>query len=257
MPGPKTRWASAKKLSDAEIDLMSLYGYADKSRCHQPGESGLDFADRLRYEVMEVLIAVEGSELAASRIFGVQPLVVETLIAGFDDVMEARDEGLAIHETRNTESRDAVVVIKDLALARRKEARHPVTHNFDWPENPELFHMELMSILPQAIRDYNGSIVQIQDALSLDKDRIEPVIEADEKLKVMQKVCRNSPVAVGEATVESRLATGKIPEVLRFLAARYPEVYGNKQDVNFRNVGFAPPPADFGKSALFNEETEK
>ena len=257
MPGPKTRWAAAKKLSDVEVDLMSLYGYAAGSRAHAPGESGEDFAERLRHQVKEVLVAVEGSELATAAVFNTTPLVIETLIAGFDDVMEARNEGLAIRESRATESRDAVVVIKDLALKRLKEERHPVTHNFDWPDDPEMFHVELMEILPQAIRDYNGSIMQIQNALSLHQDRIEPVIAANKSLKEMQRVCLGGPIAEGERNVEQQIATGRIPEVLRFLAARYPEVYGNKQDINFKNVGFEPPPTGPVPNALFDTPNDK
>lgn len=257
MAGPRTRRASAKKLSDYEMDFLTRYNLAPGCKRRRAGENMEDLLDRIKVEAVEILIMTEGSIGATAAVFDQPRSTIQTMIDVSDDLDDALEKGLEIARIREKESRDAALALKDFALKKLKEEPRLVTHDDNWPEDPELFHEELKKLLPRALEDYGGSVIQMSMPLSVTTSEIEAVIASDTTLQRKQMICMTKDDAAAEANFAEKAATGPAAGAFKFLSNRQPDKYSDKQQIDVKNVGFQPPPPGPPPNALFPKKDEE
>ena len=255
MPGPATKRVAARQLSNYEMDFLTKWGIAVGSRRRRAGETTDQLMDRIEAEAGEILLMTEGSVPAVCAVFDQPHASIETLIAASDDLQMALEKGEDIAALRVEQGREAAVALKEFALRKLKEEHRRVTHEDNWPTDPKMFHVELLSLLPQALRDYGGSVIQMSEPLSATTSEIEAIIASDESLQRLQMICLTKDDAAAEANFAEKAATGPAAGAHKFLTNRQPEKYGDVSKHEIKNVGFDPPPADFGaKNALFTKK---
>lgn len=257
MAGPSTRRVAAKKLSDYEMDFLVRFNLAPGCKRRRAGESMEDLLDRIKTDAIEILIMTEGSVAATAAVFDQPMSTIQTMIDVSDDLDDALEKGLQIARLREQESRDAALALKDFALKKFREEPRLVTHADNWPIDPELFYVELKEILPQALEDYGGSVIQMSMPLSVTISEIEAVIASDTYLQRKQMICMTKDDAAAEANFAEKAATGPAAGAYKFLSNRQPDKYADKQQIEFKNTGFQPPPAGEPKNALFNKKDEE
>ena len=261
MPGPATRRVAAKKLSDFEADIMTLYDLKPGSLRRRAGETKDQLLDRIERDAGDVLLIAEGSVPVLCAVFDQPQDIIETLIAASDSLQEALFKGQDIARLRLEESRDAAVALKEFMRRKLKEEHRRITHDENWPEDPEAFHLELSAILPEALFDYNGSVIQMSAPLHVTIPEIESIIKDSPRLKRLQTIYMTKEDSLAEVNFAEKAATGPAAGAYRFLVNRQPEKYSDKQQIDLKTSGFAPPPKDFGQhNVLFrkkDKESEK
>ena len=223
----------------------------------RPGEDTESLLERIERDAGEILIQAEGSIPIVCAVFDQPEDVIQTLIDSSDDLQAAMEKGLQIRELRDRESRDAAVALKEFALRKLKEERRLITHEDNWPEDPKLFHMELVAILPQALEDYNGSVIQMAAPLNCTVEELENAIASDKKLQRKQLICLTKDEAAAEANFAEKAATGPAAGAHKFLTNRQPEKYGDKSQIDVKNIGFDVPPSGFGASILDRKKEDE
>lgn len=261
MPGPKTKRVAARQLSHYEMDFLTKWGIHPGAKRRRAGESTEDLLDRIEIEARDILIMTEGSVPAVCAVFDQPHETIETLIAASDALHEALEKGEQIARLRIEEGLEAAKALQEFALKKLKEENRLTTHGDDWPRDPEMFHVELKAIIPQALRDYGGSVIQMSEPLSATISEIETIISADESLQRLQMICLTKDDAAAEANFAEKAATGPAAGAHKFLTNRQPDKYGDKSKVEVTNVGIGLPPEDFGTRNVLNrkknEESEK
>jgi hypothetical protein len=232
------------------MDMLTLYGVTPGEYSHRKNESQGEYIDRFMRDAPNILIISEGNATVVAAVFEDTFDNVQTLIDSSPLLRAAQEKGVVIRETRESMGRDAALAIKEHALLKLKEEHGRITHSDDWPEDPELFHGELLEILPEALRDYNGSVIQMSEPLSATIEEIDSVIASSEKLQRLQKICMTKDEAAAEANFAEKAATGPAAGAHKFLSNRQPERYGDKSTVDYRNVGFDVPPSGPPPNAL-------
>lgn len=250
IPTPKIKRTSAKKLSNAEIDMLTLYGVEPGECSHRKGETQGEYIERFLTDAPDLLIICEGNATMVAAVFEDTFDNVQTLIDSDAKLRSAQEKGVVVREARESMGRDAALAIKEHALLKLKEEHGRITHSDDWPEDPELFFAELLEILPEALRDYNGSVIQMSEPLSATIEELEAVVASSEKLQRLQRICMTKDEAAAEANFAEKAATGPAAGAHKFLTNRQPEKYGDKSTVDYKNVGFEVPPQGPPPSAL-------
>ena len=239
------------------MDLLTLHGIQSGSLRRRAGETTEDLMDRIDREGADILIIGEGSIPLMCAVFDQGYDVIETLIDSSGQLQEAKEKGDQIMQIRETESREAALALKEFALRKLKDEHRRITHSDDWPTDPELFHVELLALLPDALRDYNGSVIQMSEPLSATVDEIESVIAGSEILQRLQMICMTKDDAAAEANFAEKAATGPAAGALSFLKNRQSDKYGDKSTIDYKNVGFDVPPPGPPPNALFTKKEKE
>jgi hypothetical protein len=236
------------------MEFLTRHGVGVGSRRRLTGEDETTFLHRIETEAADILIMTEGSLEACAVVFETPLSTIEPIVAFNEHLQEAADRGEEIKALRVSNGYDAAVALKDLLLKRLKDEPCRVTHDDDWPTDPEMFHVELLALLPQALRDYGGSVIQMSEPLSATTSEIEAIIASDESLQRLQMICLTKDDAAAEANFAEKAATGPAAGAHKFLTNRQPEKYGDVTKHEIKNVGFEPPPAGAVKNALFTKK---
>ena len=236
------------------MEFLTRWGVAVGSRRRKAGEGKEDHLDRVEAEAADILVLTEGSVEACCAVFDVPSATMEAIIAFSEDLQEAYEKGEEIAALRVSNGYDAAIALKDFALKKLKEEHRLVTHDDNWPTDPEMFHEELLALLPQALRDYGGSVIQMSEPLSATTSEIEAVIASDESLQRLQMICLTKDDAAAEANFAEKAATGPAAGAYKFLSNRQPDKYSDRSQVEVKNVGFEPPPEGAVKNALFTKK---
>lgn len=250
MAGPKNSYVAAKQLSRAEMNILTEFGIETGEYAHRPEETQDEFIQRFLQDAPAIFIAGEGSAMLVAAVFDTTHDNVQTFIDGFDHIRKAQEKGLEIRATREQVGRSAAIAIREYTLERLKDESGRVAHGDDWPTDPESFHVELKALLPQALRDYGGSVIQMSMPLSVTVSEIEQVIASDTKLQRLQMICMTKDEAAAERNFAEKAATGPAAGAHKFLSNRQPDKYGDKQQIDIKNVGFQPPPSGPPPSVL-------
>jgi len=111
-----------------------------------------------------------------------------------------------------------------------------------WPKSRNIRYKKIASVLPIALRDYDGRIPSIADALNLPLHEIRDVIEAHDRLKKLHEQCDAELLDKIEDRYITDALDGKSHTARQnILKARRPEKYSDKQQLVITE-GFAPPP---------------
>lgn len=237
---------------------MTLYDLKAGGLHRRVGETKDQLLDRIERDGGDILLIAEGSIPVLCAVFDQPHDVIETLVAASDSLQESLYKGQDIARLRLEESRDAAVALKEFMRRKLKEEHRRITHEDNWPEDAEEFHMELSAILPEALSDYSGSTIQMAAPLHCTIKEIENVIAGSDRLQRLQEIYMSKDEAAAEANFAEKAAIGTAAGAYKFLANRQPEKYSDKQQIDVKNVGFQPPPADFGtRNVLFGKKDKE
>ena len=254
MTAKRTKRIAARQLSIHDMEFLAKWGVSVGSRRRRAGEDEQTHLSRVEAEAADILVLTEGSVSACCAVFDVPKASMEAIIAFSDELQEAFEKGEEIKALRVDSGYDAAEAVKEYALKKLKEEHRLVTHGDNWPTDPQMFHAELLAILPQALRDYGGSVIQMSEPLSATTSEIEAIIASDESLQRLQMICLTKDDAAAEANFAEKAATGPAAGAHKFLTNRQPDKYGDVTKHEIKNVGFEPPPEEARKNALFTKK---
>lgn len=119
-----------------------------------------------------------------------------------------------------------------------------------WPIDRDKRMVSATKIMRQALIDYEGQEAAIAAALRLPVSEVMYVIENSEELTALYEEMLNHRIAKAESrlyelSIESNSPTG----LMFYLKNARPEKWADKSQVEVKNTGFAPPPADAERPA--------
>jgi hypothetical protein len=119
-----------------------------------------------------------------------------------------------------------------------------------WPIDRERRFESARKIMRQALIDYDGQEAAIAAALRLPMVEVMAVIEGNEDLNSLYDEMQNYAIAKVEKQLYKLALESNSPTAgMFYLKNARPEKWADKSQVEVKNTGFAPPPADAERPA--------
>ena len=251
---------AAYRLNELEIRLMKQFDLALGTHARAAAESPGEFLERIARQAPEVIVKAEGSIEIAALVFSITPEVLDDMKGRYPQISDAHTKGLGIHHARKTQADEVVVEVKkELLRSLTEEDSRPVRKN-NLPSDPAKRLASLLRLIPDYLEPYYGCPHQMSGPMKATSDEIQQAIDSDEDLLRQQTIFRSIPKAAALKNLQNRAATDTSAAAAKYLEKVFPEEFGPKQDINLKNFGFEPPPADHGTQNVLtrrNKENEE
>lgn len=249
---------AATQAHDFDKILLEAYGLAVGCRAQAPDESNADFNERIYAEFGEIIAVCEGSIELAAIVFGMDDRLLHD-IAGTNDVLKSQWRmANALETAREKRGEEAAADLKEELVRQASPDKYKYKRKKVWPKDPAARKKQITKALTElgAMRDYNGSTIQMASPMQLTPDELDAVIQSSPDLIRLQKIEQTRDDAAAERNLLSLAATGTSATApMKVLTNRHPEKYSDKQQIDVKNTGFAPPTPDTTpKSVLFKEK---
>lgn len=127
-----------------------------------------------------------------------------------------------------------------------------------WPANREKRLERVAKVMRQALIDYDGQEAAIASALRLPLSEVMEVIESDEDLTTMYEEQKNYAISRVERQLYKLAMESNTPTAAMFyLKNARPEKWSDKSQVEVKNMGFTPPPADMERPVSILELVQR
>lgn|GEM_PF-5125904 len=237
-------------ITASTADLLSAYGMRKGEKKRTKGESTEDFFYRVIAELPEVLVRAQGNIGVSAAIFDEADWLIKDLCKAYDNVDEARREGLNIAAVEAKNDKDLAREVRKEALRRLKEEDSGVRRS-KWPKDDGVRFKELLKILPRAIQDYYGDESMISTQLSLPMHEIVEAIGSDEDLIAAQEAAMIAGVAKVESHLFHLSTTSKSPTAAMFYLKNVaPKKWSDKQTVEVKSGFEVPTESEASSSVL-------
>ena len=142
-----------------------------------------------------------------------------------------------------TNNGEKLEINREVLEARRSTAKKIVRKT--WPAEREKRLDRVSKVMRQALIDYEGQEAAIAAALRLPMSEVMEVIESDEDLTTFYEEQKNYAISRVERQLYKLAMESNTPTAAMFyLKNARPEKWSDKSQVEVKNMGFTPPPAD-------------
>lgn len=176
-------------------------------------------------------------------------------------VRRGKCDGMVIHNVGRkrlaaVNSSEKLDISREVLEARRSMPRK-VTRK-TWPADRDKRLAHAAGVMRQALIDYEGQEAAIAAALRLPLTEVMEVIESDEALTQLYEDQKNLAVSQVESWLFKLAKESNTPTAaMFFLKNARPEKWSDKSQVEVKNMGFTPPPADAERPVSILELVQK
>lgn len=142
-------------------------------------------------------------------------------------------------------------------LEAKREVKKKIERKV-WPHDKEKRMAAAMKPMRQALIDYEGQEAAIASALRLPLAEVMEIIESDDGLSTLYEEQRNYATSRVERQLYKLALESSTPTAAMFyLKNARPEKWSDKSQVEVKNMGFTPPPADAERPVSFLELVQR
>lgn len=153
-------------------------------------------------------------------------------------------------------SSEKLEISREVLEARREMPKK--VERKTWPNNREKRLERVAKVMRQALVDYEGQEAAIASALRLPLSEVMEVIESDEGLMTLYEEQKNYAISRVERQLYKLAMESSTPTAaMFFLKNARPEKWSDKSQVEVKNMGFTPPPADAERPVSFLELVQR
>lgn len=257
----KRRKPAAKAADELTALVLETTGLAPGCRAQSNDETNQDFFDRILAEFPEVISACEGSIELAAVIFDIDDGALKD-IANINPAFKSQWQkaaGLMLQREKRDE--EVTLMLKEEMVRQANPDKYKYQRKKVWPKDPKARRRQIIKALTDlgAMDDYNGSTIQMAKPMKLTPEELDAVIQSDPELVRWQRICQSGDDAAAERNLILQAATGNSPTAaMKVLTNRHPDKYSDKQQIDVKNTGFAPPSKDdVPENVLFKKKEEK
>ena len=155
-----------------------------------------------------------------------------------------------------TDSSERLEIDREVLEARRSMPKK--VERKTWPADREKRLERVAKVMRQALVDYDGQEAAIASALRLPLSEVMEVIEGDEALLQMYEEQKNYAISRVERQLYKLAMESSTPTAaMFFLKNARPEKWSDKSQVEVKNMGFTPPPADMERPVSILELVQR
>jgi len=201
------------------------------SRRQTEHESNADFLKRISRSCTTAIKACSGDLSKVGDIYGVETAIIEAIVEKNRGrlapiVKEARR---IAHET------------KDSRVVEEVEERDSRTKRRNWPTNPSERTSAISSVLSISLVENEGDIAECAECLNVPIHEIHDLIDGSEDLQVAKARGLRSMATKKTSQMYKLGDKGNATMVWKTVTNLDPENWGDRQQVDIKRVGFAPP----------------
>lgn len=176
-------------------------------------------------------------------------------------VRRGKCDGMVLHNVGKkrlaaVNSSEKLDISREVLEARRSMPKK--VERKTWPADREKRLERVAKIMRQALIDYDGQEAAIASALRLPLSEVMEVIESDESLTTMYEEQKNYAISRVERQLYKLAMESNTPTAaMFFLKNARPEKWSDKSQVEVKNMGFTPPPADMERPVSILELVQR
>lgn len=176
-------------------------------------------------------------------------------------VKRGKCDGMVIHNVGRkrlaaVNSSEKLDISREVLEARRSMPKK--VERKTWPADKDKRLERVAKIMRQALIDYEGQEAAIASALRLPMVEVMEVIESDEGLMTLYEEQRNYAISRVERQLYNLAMNSNTPTAaMFFLKNARPEKWSDKSQVEVKNMGFTPPPADMERPVSILELVQR
>lgn len=176
-------------------------------------------------------------------------------------VRRGKCDGMVLHNVgkkrlATLNSSEKLDISREVLEARRSMPKK--VERKSWPIDREKRLKSVAKVMRNALIDYDGQEAAIAAALRLPMSEVMEVIESDEALMTLYEEQKNEAISRVERQLYKLALESNTPTAaMFFLKNARPEKWSDKSQVEVKNMGFTPPPADMERPVSILELVQR
>lgn len=201
-------------------------------------ESKEEFIERLVRELPEVLIKCEGNVGFIAWLYDVPQKHIDAMVKTFPSINEAFRKGIDLARLGVKKDAEIAKALYDLAKKEYKEPEKEKKIRTNWPTNDADRLKALISYIPDAIMQCNGSITKMAEALTRPIEEIELALDMVDGSAEMIEKAREILKSKVKDRMDDELLTGKSSTPRLQYLKSHEQSWQDKSEVTVKNTGF-------------------
>jgi len=201
------------------------------SRRQVEHESNADFLKRISRSCTTAIKACSGDLSKTGDIYGVETAIIEAIVEKNKSRL-----GPVVKEARRL-----AFEVKDSRVVEEVEEKDHRKKRSNWSTDPTIRLNDILSVLPISLVENEGDIAECSECLNIPIHEIHDLIDSSEKLQEIREVGLRVKSTRAESKLYALMDAGNQQSVKMVLNNLDSERWGDRQQVDVRRVGFAPP----------------
>jgi hypothetical protein len=228
----------------APVDPCRVYGLTSRAKRQRKDEDNAAFIKRLTKYLPRVIEQAKGDIQACALVFDVPVQMIEDVVAA-----NRKTIGKVLTKARAL-AKAELERNSELAAEARKEL-HREVHGAEvtdkrlrrksWPRDEDQRRCDIHDALCVSLVENEGDIVETSECLNVPIHEINEMLEGDEALLAARDAGLRVKAVRAESRLFGQMDQGNMQAVKMALTNLHGDMWSERQQVDVRRVGFAPP----------------